>query len=78
MGYACGFNSNGDTQIQLFATGKPGTHLIDLYPLLYTQQPAYAYPQLGMVPLLSFAQDAPGLAAGYQLGAFRLAIKVVK
>ncbi len=78
IGYACGFNSNGDTQIQLLATGKPGTHLIDLYPLLYTQQPAYAYPQLGMVPLLSFAQDAPGLAAGYQLGAFRLAIKVVK
>jgi hypothetical protein len=30
-----------------------------------------------MVPLLSFAQDAPGLAAGYQLPAFRLAIKVV-
>ena len=78
IGYACGFNSNGDTQIQLLATGKPGTHLIDLYPLLYTQQPAYPYPQLGMVPLLSFAQDAPGLAAGYQLGAFRLAIKVVK
>lgn len=77
IGYACGFNSNGYVRIQLFATGKPGTHLIDLYPLLYTQQPAYPYPQLGMVPLLSFAQDAPGLAAGYQLPAFRLAIKVV-
>jgi hypothetical protein len=77
IGYACGFNSNGDVQIQLFATGKPGTHLIDLYPLLYTQQPAYPYPQLGMVPLLGFARDAPGLAAGYQLPAFRLAIKVV-
>lgn len=78
VGYACGFNSNGDVQIQLFATGEPGTHLIDLYPLLYTQQPAYPYPQLGMVPLLGFARDAPGLAAGYQLPAFRLAIKVVK
>ena len=77
IGYACGFNSNGYVRIQLLATGKPGTHLIDLYPLLYTQQPAYPYPQLGMVPLLSFAQDAPGLAAGYQLPAFRLAIKVV-
>ena len=77
VGYACGFNSNGDVKIQLRATGAPGTHLIDLYPLLYTQQPAYAYPQLGMVPLLGFAQDAPGLAAGYQLPAFRLAIKVV-
>ena len=78
IGYACGFNSNGDVQIQMQATGTPGTHLIDLYPLLYTQQPAYPYPQLGMVPLLGFATDAPGLAAGYELPAYRLAIQVVK
>jgi hypothetical protein len=32
---------------------------------------------LAMVPLLSFATDAPGLALGYQLPAFRLAITVV-
>ena len=63
IGYACGFNSNGYVRIQLTATGEPGTHLIDLYPLLYTQQPAYPYSQLGMVPLLGFANDAPGLAA---------------
>jgi len=78
IGYACGFNSNGYVRIQLFATGEPGTHLIDLYPLLYTQQPAYPYSQLGMVPLLGWATDAPGLSAGYELPAFRLAIKVVK
>lgn len=78
IGYACGFNSNGYVRIQLFATGEPGTHLIDLYPLLYTQQPAYPYSQLGMVPLLGFATDAPGLAAGYELPAYRLAIQVVK
>jgi hypothetical protein len=78
IGYACGFNSNGYVRIQLFATGKPGTHLIDLYPLLYTQQPAYPYSQLGMVPLLGFRTDAPGLAAGYEIPAFRIAIKVVK
>ena len=65
-------------RIQLFATGKPGVHLIDLYPLLYTQQPAYPYLQLGMVPFLSYRTDWPGLAAGYQVPAFRLAIKVVK
>jgi hypothetical protein len=76
IGYACGFNSNGYVRIQLFATGAPGTHLIDLYPLLYTQQPAYPYSQLGMVPLLGYAQDAPGLALGYQLPAYRLAITV--
>ena len=78
IGYACGFNSNGYVRVQLFATGGPGTHLIDLYPLLYTQQPAYPYTQLGMVPLLGFARDAPGLAAGYDIPAIRLAIKVVK
>lgn len=77
IGYACGFNSNGYVRIQLFATGEPGTHLIDIYPLLYTQQPAYPYLQLGMVPLLAYAKDAPGLAAGYDLPAFRLAIQVV-
>lgn len=78
IGYACGFNSNGYVRAQLFATGKPGTHLIDFYPLLYTQQPAYPYSQLGMVPLLGFARDAPGLAAGYDIPAIRIAIKVVK
>ena len=78
IGYACGFNSNGYVRIQLVATGDPGTHLIDLYPLLYTQQPAYPYPQLGMVPLLGFVRDAPGLAAGYDIPAFHIAIKVVK
>ena len=77
IGYACGFNSNGYVRIQLFATGTKGTHLIDLYPLLYTQQPAYPYPQLGMVPLLGYAMDAPGLGAGYDLPAIRLAITVV-
>ena len=78
IGYACGFNSNGYVRIQLTATGDPGTHLIDLYPLLYTQQPAYPYSQLGMVPLLGYANDAPGLAAGYDLPAYRLAITVTK
>ena len=78
IGYACGFNSNGYVRVQLIATGDPGTHLIDFYPLLYTQQPAYPYPQLGMVPLLGFGRDAPGLAAGYDIPAIHLAIKVVK
>lgn len=78
IGYACGFNSNGYVRIQMFATGEPGTHLIDIYPLLYTQQPAYPYLQLGMVPLLGYGLDAPGLAAGYDLPAIRLAIQVVE
>jgi hypothetical protein len=78
IGYGCGFNSQGDVVMNLVASGAPGTHLIDIYPMLYTQQPAYPYPPLGMMPLLSFNRDAPGLALGYRLPAFRLAITVVK
>ena len=78
IGYGCGFNSNGDVVLNIVATGGPGTHLIDGYPLLYSQQPSYANTPYGMQPLLTYAQDDPGLALGYQLPAFRMAITVVK
>lgn len=78
VGYGCGFNSQGDTVMNLVATGGPGTHLIDMYPLLYTQQPSYSNTPYGMVPMLTYARDLPGLALGYQLPAMRLAITVVK
>jgi hypothetical protein len=78
VGYGCGFNSNGDVVLNLVATGVPGTHLIDMYPLLYTQQPSYANTPYGMVPVLTYARDLPGLALGYQLPAIRLAIEVVR
>jgi hypothetical protein len=32
IGYACGFNSQGDVVIYLPAMGEPGWHFIDLYP----------------------------------------------
>jgi hypothetical protein len=78
VGYGCGFNSNGDVVMNMIATGGPGTHLIDMYPLLYTQQPSYANTPYGMVPMLTYARDVPGLALGYQLPAMRLAITIVK
>ena len=78
IGYGCGFNSNGDVVMHLVATGAPGTHLIDMYPLLYTQQPSYANTPYGMVPVLTYARDVPGLALGYQLPSIRLAIEVVR
>lgn len=78
VGYGCGFNSNGDVVLNLVATGAPGTHLIDMYPLLYTQQPSYPNTPYGMVPVLTYARDVPGLALGYQLPAIRLAIEVVR
>ena len=78
IGYGCGFNSNGDVVLNLVASGSPGTHLIDMYPLLYTQQPSYQDTPYGMVPMLTYARDVPGLALGYKLPAIRFAITVVK
>ncbi|MBI3941974.1 MAG: hypothetical protein HY326_03100 [Chloroflexi bacterium] len=76
IGFACGFNSNGDVTIILVATGTPGTHLIDLYPMIYQ---GHGKPPSGyQVPLLSFKQDAPGLGLGYRLPTFRLAIEIVE
>ncbi|HEY8724840.1 MAG TPA: hypothetical protein VIL92_13400 [Gaiellaceae bacterium] len=78
VGYGCGFNSQGDVVLDMVASGAPGTHLIDMYPLLYTQQPSYANTPYGMIPMLSYASDLPGLAFGYRLPAMRLAITVVR
>ncbi len=78
IGYGCGFNSNGYTVIHLRATGGPGVHLIDLYPMLYTQQPSFANTPYGMTPVLTYAHDFPGLALGYRVPSFHLAITIVK
>ncbi|MBU6515842.1 MAG: hypothetical protein KGL23_08140 [Acidobacteriota bacterium] len=78
MGYGCGFNSNGYMVIHLRATGGVGTHLIDLYPMLYSLSPSFANTPYGMVPYLSYARDFPGLALGYHVPAIRLAIRVVR
>ena len=76
VGYACGFNSNGDVVVNMVATGGKGTHLIDVYPLLYTYSPTYPFPPHNMVPFLSYQKDEPALALGYQLPALRIAITV--
>jgi hypothetical protein len=78
MGYGCGFNSNGYMVIHLYATGGVGTHLIDLYPMLYSLSPSFASTPYGMVPVLSYARDYPGLALGYHVPAIRFAIRVIK
>lgn len=78
MGYGCGFNSNGYMVVHLKATGGPGIHLIDLYPMLYSLSPSFASTPYGMVPLLSAGRDYPGLALGYQVPSIHFAIRVVK
>jgi hypothetical protein len=59
MGYACGFNSQGDVVINFTASGPPGVHLIDLYPGIY-QGPANMPQQLYRTPQLTYADDHPG------------------
>lgn len=76
IGYACGFYSRGDITMNMVATGEPGTHLIDLYPTIYKGVAKDTW--LEQVPILSFRQDAPGLALGYRLPAIRLAIEVTR
>jgi hypothetical protein len=59
MGYACGFNSQGDVVINFQATGQPGEHIIDLYPGIYQGPPTE--PQLlYRQPQLTYADDHPG------------------
>lgn len=78
IGYGCGFNSNGYLVVHLKAIGGVGTHVIDLRPLLYTQQPSFGNTPYGMTPVLTFDRDFPGLALGYQIPAFHFAITIKK
>lgn len=80
MGYACGFNSQGDVAIMLRAPGRPGRHYVDLYPTIYTGKildpgaPADVLSVAGgyfLQPMLN-ARDHPG----EPLPAFHLAFDV--
>ena len=58
IGYACAFNSQGDVEIFLKATGAPGWHFIDLYPGIYKGNEAR--PNNFRIPQLTYEQDHPG------------------
>jgi hypothetical protein len=69
-GYACGFNSQGDIEIFMQATGEPGWHFIDLYPAIYKGKEVR--PNNYRLPQLTFADDHPG----EDLPVFRFAFEV--
>ncbi len=74
IGYACGFNSDGDVIVKLSATGAPGWHYIDLYPTFYRNKDynkSMELPFLFRHAMLSW-QDHP------QPFVFRYAFKIVK
>ncbi|MCC6947308.1 MAG: hypothetical protein IT539_06005 [Bradyrhizobiaceae bacterium] len=70
IGYACGFNSQGDVEITLYATGEPGWHFIDLYPAIYKGKEGR--PINFRLPQLTYAADHPG----EDLPRFRFAFEV--
>ena len=58
IGYACAFNSQGDVEVFLKATGAPGWHFIDLYPGIY--KGTETRPNNFRIPQLTYAHDHPG------------------
>jgi hypothetical protein len=70
MGYACGFNSQGDVVINFKAAGAPVLHLIVLYPGIY--QGPEGGQQLYRLPQLTYADDHPG----NRIPALRFAFRV--
>ena len=72
MGYACGFNSQGDVVVNFTAAGSPGLHLIDFYPGIY--QGPEGSQQLYRLPQLTYADDHPG----NRIPALRFAFEVTR
>ena len=72
MGYACGFNSQGDVAVNFTAAGEPGVHLIDFYPGIY--QGPDGGQQLYRLPQLTYAEDHPG----NKIPALRFAFEVTR
>ncbi len=72
IGYACGFNSQGDLTIYMQATGAPGMHYIDLYPGIY--KGVNETPDNFRMPQLTYEADHPG----EDLPAFHFAFEVTK
>jgi hypothetical protein len=71
LGYACGFNSQGDVVVHLPAAGTPGWHFIDLYPAIYKGKDISGLFDY-RIPQLTYAADHPG----ERLPAFHFAFRV--
>jgi len=70
IGYACAFNSQGDVELIMKATGAPGWHFIDLYPGIY--KGTETRPNNFRIPQLTYSDDHPG----EDLPAFRFAFEI--
>lgn len=59
LGYACGFNTQGDVTVPLTMTGEPGWHFIDLYPAIYKGEETPGRDNF-RIPQLTALDDHPG------------------
>lgn len=73
MGFACGFNSQGDIQIPFPLTGEPGVHFVELYPGIYKGKDVAGTDNYRL-PQLTYAEDHPG----ERLPAFRFTVTVTE
>lgn len=58
VGYICGFNSQGTIKLPFIASGKPGYHMVDIYPSIY--QGSMVLPDIYTKPQLTYRDDHPG------------------
>lgn len=73
VGFACGFNSQGDIQIYLPLAGEPGIHYVDFYPAIYRGEDIRGAVNFRL-PQLTYADDHPG----EDLPAFRFVVEVTE
>lgn len=73
MGFACGFNSQGDIQIPFPLTGAPGVHFVDIYPGIYKGTDVAGTDNY-REPQLTYAEDHPGET----LPAFHFTVNVTR
>lgn len=59
LGYACGFNTQGNVTIPLTMTGDPGWHYVDLYPAIYKGEETPGRNNF-RIPQLTASDDHPG------------------
>lgn len=73
VGFACGFNSQGDIQVYLPLAGAPGVHYVSLYPAIYRGEDIRGAVNFRL-PQLTYADDHPG----EDLPAFHFAVEVTE
>lgn len=59
IGYACGFNTQGEVTIPLTMSGEPGWHFVDLYPAIYKGEEVRGRNNF-RIPQLTALDDHPG------------------